>query len=107
LALIALTKPRIIEFLLVTTVPTMLLAARGLPSWRLVIVTLVGGTLAAGSANTINCYLDRDNGAVMKRTSRRPLVSKRGVGPASLVACLCVLIVRFMPVVSRRFRTAC
>jgi protoheme IX farnesyltransferase len=59
-ALVALTKPRIIELLLVTTVPTMLLAQRGLPSLRLVLVTLVGGTLAAGSANTINCYLDRD-----------------------------------------------
>jgi heme o synthase len=74
--LVALTKPRIIELLLVTTVPAMLLAQRGLPSLRLVAVTLVGGTLAAGSANTINCYLDRDIDAVMKRTSRRPLVVK-------------------------------
>ncbi len=73
-ALIALTKPRIIELLLVTTVPAMLLAQHGLPPIRLVLVTLVGGTLAAGSANTINCYLDRDIDAVMKRTSRRPLV---------------------------------
>jgi len=72
--LVALTKPRIIELLLVTTVPTMLLAQRGLPSLRLVLVTLIGGTLAAGSANTINCYIDRDIDAVMKRTSRRPLV---------------------------------
>jgi heme o synthase len=72
--LVALTKPRIIELLLVTTVPTMLLAQRGLPPLRLVLVTLIGGTLAAGSANTINCYLDRDIDAVMKRTSRRPLV---------------------------------
>ena len=73
-ALVALTKPRIIELLLVTTVPAMLLAQRGVPSIRLVLVTLVGGTLAAGSANTINCYIDRDIDAVMKRTSRRPLV---------------------------------
>jgi heme o synthase len=73
-ALVALTKPRIIELLLVTTVPTMLLAQRGLPSLRLILVTLIGGTLAAGSANTINCYIDRDIDAVMKRTSRRPLV---------------------------------
>jgi heme o synthase len=72
--LVALTKPRIIELLLVTTVPTMLLAQRGLPSLRLVLVTLIGGTLAAGSANTINCYIDRDIDALMKRTSRRPLV---------------------------------
>ena len=74
--LVALTKPRIIELLLVTTVPTMLLAQRGLPSLKLVLVTLIGGTLAAGSANTINCYIDRDIDAVMKRTSRRPLVVK-------------------------------
>jgi protoheme IX farnesyltransferase len=52
----------------------MLLAQRGLPSVTLVFATVVGGTLAAGSANTINCYLDRDIDAVMKRTSRRPLV---------------------------------
>ena len=82
-ALVALTKPRIIELLLVTTVPTMLLAQRGLPSLKLVAVTLIGGTLAAGSANTINCYIDRDIDAVMKRTSRRPLVNKQGsVKPA-------------------------
>jgi protoheme IX farnesyltransferase len=72
--LVALTKPRIIELLLVTTVPAMLLAQRGLPSLQLILVTLVGGTMAAGSANTINCYIDRDIDAVMKRTSRRPLV---------------------------------
>jgi heme o synthase len=71
--LVALTKPRIIELLLVTTVPTMLLAQRGLPSLGLVLATLVGGTLAAGSANTINCYIDRDIDAVMKRTKRRPI----------------------------------
>ena len=83
-ALVALTKPRIIELLLVTTVPTMLLAQRGLPSLRLVAVTLIGGTLAAGSANTINCYLDRDIDAVMKRTSGRPLVNKQGaITPAA------------------------
>ena len=72
-SLFALTKPRIIELLLVTTVPTMLLAQRGLPPVRVLVVTLVGGALAAGSANTINCYLDRDIDAVMRRTSRRPL----------------------------------
>jgi protoheme IX farnesyltransferase len=86
--LVALTKPRIIELLLVTTVPTMLLAQRGLPPLRLVLVTLIGGTLAAGSANTINCYLDRDIDAVMKRTSRRPLVvGGRGtIKPAEALA---------------------
>ena len=82
--LVALTKPRIIELLLVTTVPTMLLAQHGLPSVGLVLVTLVGGTLAAGSANTINCYLDRDIDAVMKRTARRPLVAggQQAIRPA-------------------------
>jgi protoheme IX farnesyltransferase len=86
-ALVALTKPRIIELLLVTTVPTMLLAQHGLPSLTLVLVTLVGGTCAAGSANTFNCYIDRDIDAVMKRTSRRPLVNKQGaVKPAEALA---------------------
>jgi protoheme IX farnesyltransferase len=86
-ALLALTKPRIIELLLVTTLPTMLLAARGLPSLTLVVVTLVGGTLAAGSANTINCYIDRDIDAVMKRTARRPLVNANGaVRPGEALA---------------------
>jgi heme o synthase len=72
---VALTKPRIIELLLVTTVPTMLLAAGGFPPLGLVVATLVGGTLAAGSANTLNCYLDRDIDAGMHRTGRRPLVT--------------------------------
>ncbi len=75
-SLLALTKPRIIVELLITTVPTMLLARRGLPAPALIAVTLLGGTLAAGSANTINCYIDRDIDAVMRRTSRRPLVAK-------------------------------
>jgi protoheme IX farnesyltransferase len=77
-ALFLLTKPRIIELLLVTTLPTMLLAKRGLPSLELIAVTLIGGALAAGSANTLNCYLDRDIDAIMRRTSRRPLVAPRG-----------------------------
>jgi protoheme IX farnesyltransferase len=72
---VALTKPRIIELLLVTTVPTMLLAEGGIPDWRLVAATLIGGTLAAGSANTLNCYLDRDIDRVMHRTERRPLAT--------------------------------
>jgi heme o synthase len=75
-ALFLLTKPRIIELLLVTTLPTMFLAERGLPSVSLIAVTLVGGALAAASANTLNCYIDRDIDAVMKRTARRPLVAK-------------------------------
>jgi protoheme IX farnesyltransferase len=74
-AFVALTKPRIIELLLVTTVPTMIFAARGLPDLRLVAATLVGGTFAAASANTLNCYLDRDIDVLMHRTGRRPLVT--------------------------------
>jgi len=74
-SLLAVTKPRIIELLLVTTVPPMFLAEHGLPPLRILCVTLIGGTLAAASANTINCYLDRDIDAVMHRTARRPLAS--------------------------------
>jgi heme o synthase len=72
-SLFVLTKPRIIELLLVTTVPAMLLADRGVPGIRVLVVTLIGGALAAGCANTVNCFLDRDIDAVMARTSRRPL----------------------------------
>jgi heme o synthase len=72
-AYVALTKPRIIELLLVTTVPAMFLAARGVPSLWLVFWTLVGGSLAAGAANAINCYIDRDIDLLMTRTRRRPL----------------------------------
>jgi len=74
-AYVALTKPRIIELLLVTTVPTMVVAQRGLPSGWLVLATLVGGALAAAGANTINMFVDRDIDKLMKRTSRRPLVT--------------------------------
>jgi protoheme IX farnesyltransferase len=68
-----LTKPRIVLLLLITTVPAMLLAAEGLPSPWLILATLVGGALAAGSANSINMYLDRDIDAIMRRTRQRPL----------------------------------
>jgi protoheme IX farnesyltransferase len=72
-AYVSLTKPRIVELLLVTTVPAMMLAAGGLPSLWLVVVVLVGGSLAAGAANALNCYLDRDIDQLMRRTRRRPL----------------------------------
>src|SRR5688500_4405852 len=74
-AYLALTKPRIIELLLVTTVPAMMLAAEGWPTWTLLLWTLVGGTLAAGAANVFNCYYDRDIDKLMHRTQRRPLVT--------------------------------
>jgi protoheme IX farnesyltransferase len=72
---VALTKPRIIELLLVTTFPVMFLAERGVPGIGLIVLTMVGGVLAAGSANALNCYLDRDIDAVMHRTAHRPLVT--------------------------------
>ncbi|MGH3344916.1 MAG: heme o synthase [Carbonactinosporaceae bacterium] len=72
-AYVALTKPRIIELLLVTTVPVMFLAAGGRPPLWPVVATLVGGVLAAGSANALNCYADRDIDTAMRRTRRRPL----------------------------------
>lgn len=72
---ISLTKPRIIELLLVTTVPTMFLASNGWPDWYLVLATLIGGALAAGGANALNNVVDRDIDALMDRTAHRPLVT--------------------------------
>lgn len=72
---VALTKPRIIELLLVTTVPTMIVAEGGMPSLWLIVATVIGGTLAAGGANAINMYVDRDIDAIMERTQNRPLVT--------------------------------
>lgn len=72
---VSLTKPRIIELLLVTTVPTMFLASNGWPDWFLVLATLIGGALAAGGANALNNVVDRDIDALMDRTAHRPLVT--------------------------------
>ncbi|MDQ1607800.1 MAG: heme o synthase [Microbacteriaceae bacterium] len=74
-AYFALTKPRVIELLLVVTVPTMILAQGGIPNLWLVLVTVVGGAMSAGSAGAFNCYIDRDIDRLMKRTKRRPLVT--------------------------------
>ena len=79
-AYLGLTKPRIIELLLVTTVPAMFLAAGGVPPLTLVLATMVGGCLAAASANAFNCVLDRDIDERMRRTRRRPL-PRHAVGP--------------------------
>lgn len=84
-AYVALTKPRIIELLLITTLPTMVLAAGGWPGWWLMLSTLIGGTLSAGSANAFNSYLDRDIDAIMKRTQNRPLVTGAVTPRAALV----------------------
>ncbi len=72
-AYVALTKPRIIELLLITTIPSMVIAAGGWPGTWLVVATLIGGTLSAGGANAINNVVDRDIDVVMRRTHRRPL----------------------------------
>jgi heme o synthase len=74
-AYLALTKPRVIELLLITTAPVMVLAAHGIPNLWLVLGTLIGGALSAGSANAFNCWIDRDIDRLMKRTQGRPLVT--------------------------------
>ncbi|GGE89327.1 heme o synthase [Mycetocola zhadangensis] len=72
---ISLTKPRVMELLLVTTVPVMILAERGIPNLWLVLATVIGGAMSAGAAGAFNCYIDRDIDKVMKRTKNRPLVT--------------------------------
>jgi heme o synthase len=90
-AYVAVTKPRIIELLLITTLPTMFLASRGLPRLWLVVATIIGGTISAGGANTLNCYLDRDIDAKMRRTRRRPLVRDE-VSPCEVLVFGLVLV---------------
>jgi protoheme IX farnesyltransferase len=75
LAYLALTKPRVIELLLITTVPVMILAKQGIPELWLVLATLIGGALSAGSANAFNCIIDTDIDKIMGRTQKRPLVT--------------------------------
>ena len=92
---VALTKPRIIELLLVTTVPTMFVAQGGVPSVWLMVATVIGGTLAAGGANAVNMVVDRDIDSLMERTMNRPLV--RGVmSPrAALTFAVCIEVAAF------------
>lgn len=92
-AYVALTKPRIVELLLVTTVPAMMLADRGLPSLWLMAVVLVGGSLAAGAANALNCYIDRDIDQLMRRTKRRPLPTHTVAPRSALVFGLALAVV--------------
>ncbi len=93
---IALTKPRIIELLLVTTVPTMIVAQQGWPSLGLVIATLVGGTLAAGGANALNMVIDRDIDSVMRRTQNRPLVTGVMSPQSAAIFAVCLEVLAFV-----------
>ncbi len=95
-AYVALTKPRIIELLLVTTLPTMIVAQRGLPSIWLMVATLAGGALAAGGANAINMYVDRDIDKVMHRTQKRPLVTGAIAPRNALVFAIALEVVAFV-----------
>jgi heme o synthase len=92
---LALTKPRIIELLLVTTVPTMIVAERGLPSLWLVAATVLGGALAAGGANAMNMVVDRDIDRVMARTRNRPLASGRLTARAALIFAIGIELAAF------------
>ncbi|HEV2362324.1 MAG TPA: heme o synthase [Acidimicrobiales bacterium] len=92
---VALTKPRIIELLLVTTVPTMFVAKRGIPSGWLILATLIGGALAAGGANAINMFVDRDIDAIMQRTRNRPLVTGVVKPGEAIVFALALEVVAF------------
>jgi protoheme IX farnesyltransferase len=94
-AYVALTKPRIIELLLVTTVPTMVVAERGMPSVWLMVATVAGGTLAAGGANAINMYVDRDIDKIMDRTKKRPLATGAITPRSALVFAIGIEVVAF------------
>ena len=92
-AYVALTKPRIVELLLVTTIPAMMLAAGGWPDLGLTVVVLVGGALAAGAASALNCYIDRDIDQLMRRTKRRPLPAHAVTPRAALIFGLVLAVV--------------
>jgi protoheme IX farnesyltransferase len=96
LGYVALTKPQIVELLLVTTVPTMIVAERGLPSLWLMFNTVLGGALAAGGANAVNMYVDRDIDKVMSRTRRRPLVTGLITPRAALTFAITLEVVAFV-----------
>jgi protoheme IX farnesyltransferase len=95
-AYVALTKPRIIELLLVTTVPTMVVAEQGMPPLWLMVATVIGGALAAGGANAINMYVDRDIDALMNRTKGRPLVTGAVTPRSALVFAITIEALAFL-----------
>jgi protoheme IX farnesyltransferase len=90
-----LTKPRVIELLLVTTVPAMVLAADGRPSLALVGAVLLGGALAAGGANTVNCWIERDRDQYMHRTRNRPLPTGRVTARGALIFGIAIEVAAF------------
>lgn len=95
-AYVALTKPRIIELLLITTVPTMIVAQRGWPSIWLMVATVVGGTFAAGGANAVNMYVDRDIDKIMNRTKGRPLATGEIEPRNALIFSVALLVIAFV-----------
>ncbi|MGP0110804.1 MAG: heme o synthase [Acidimicrobiales bacterium] len=95
-AYVALTKPRIIELLLITTLPTMIVAQRGLPPVWLMLATLLGGALAAGGANAINMFVDRDIDKLMHRTRKRPLVTGAVTPRNALIFAVSLEVVAFV-----------
>ena len=107
-AYVSLTKPRIVELLLVTTIPAMMLAEGGLPDLRLMAVVLIGGSLAAGAASALNCYIDRDIDQLMRRTKRRPLPAHSVTPRAVLIfgLTLAVVSVALMAVFTNWLATA-
>jgi heme o synthase len=107
-AYLALTKPQIVELLLVTTIPTMMVAAGGWPDLRTLVVVLVGGGLAGGAASALNCYIDRDIDELMRRTKRRPLPAHSVTPRAVLIfgLTLAVISVAMMAVFTNWLATA-
>ena len=88
-AYVRLTKPRVIELLLVTAVPPMILAQQGMPALGLIAAVVIGGALAAGGANTINCWIERDRDQLMRRTHSRPLPQGEIVPARALCSASC------------------
>jgi protoheme IX farnesyltransferase len=99
-AYVALTKPRIISLLLITTIPAMILAEHGMPSAWLMFATVLGGTLAAGGANAINCWFDRDIDELMHRTQRRPLPMGKVEPAHALIFAVVLEVAAFVLLVS-------